>query len=141
MIGRLTTRWRAIGYRKKSVIICSLIYGILWALTATWGVADIDSAFDREFTTGHEGLGTTKVTPIRRIAAIPNIRDLADPANAKTLDGLFRYRSHGIAIAPFLVIDEAAVIYASLGGFGGKRLTFWFFGWTTWVPLQRYWAV
>jgi hypothetical protein len=130
--------------RKRRILIVTVsVYCALWLLTATWGISDIDRAFDQEFAYGLTGMGDApKKVPIRRIEKMANVRILDDPANQFPDDiGLFRYRTRGFAVAPFIIIDEAATVYATLGGFGGMRINFWFFGYTNWWPLKCYWAV
>lgn len=106
------------------------------------GISDVDRAFDREFSTGEVGFADCyKTVPIRRIEQMANIRDPTDPANKFPDDtGYFRFRTRGVAIAPFVIVDEAATVYAPLGGYGGRRISLWFFGITTWWPLQMYWV-
>jgi hypothetical protein len=44
------------GRGQKVFIVIAIVYGILWILTATWGISDIDKAFDREYAYGHGGM-------------------------------------------------------------------------------------
>lgn len=129
--------------KQKALAIFVGVYCLLWILTATWGVSDVDRAFDREFSVGTAGFAENpKTVPIERIEKMANVRDLMDPAN-KLPDntGFFRFRTHGIAIAPFVIIDEVATVFASLGGYGGRRINLWLFGITKWWSLKMYWAV
>lgn len=127
--------------QRKAVVIVVGVYCLLWGITATWGISDVDRAFDRQFATGLTDLGTRSVN-IQRIDQMANVRDLMDPSN-KFPDntGFFRYRTRGIAVAPFLIIDEAATVFGSMGGYGGRRLNLWLFGFTKWWSLKMYWAV
>ncbi len=129
--------------RRWALAIVIGVYCLLWLLTATWGICDVDRAFDREFSTGTLGIDDNPETvAIQRIDKMANVRDLTDPANKFPDDtGLFRFRTRGVAIAPFLIVDEAATVYASLGGYGGRRISLWFFGITEWWSLTNYWAV
>ena len=80
--------------------------------------------------------------PIQRIDKMANVRDLMDPANQLPSDtGLFRFRSRGFAVAPFVIVDQAATRFASMGGFGGTRINLWFFGSTKWWLAKHYWSV
>jgi len=129
--------------QRKVLAIVAGVYCVLWILTATWGISDVDRAFDREFSSGTAGFAENpRSMPIRRIDKMANIRDLTDPANKFPDDtGFFRFRTRGLAIAPFIIIDEAATVFASLGGYGGRRVNLWFFGVTKWWSLEMYWAV
>lgn len=129
--------------KRKALSICFGVYVFLWALTATWGISDVDRAFDREFAVGVTGFGTHRPEiPIPRISQMANIKDLMDSANNLPEEpGLFRFRTNGMAVAPFVIIDEAAAVFAPLGGHGGRRLVLWIFGATRWWPLKTYWEV
>ena len=89
---------------------------------------------------GGGGCGGARPAPIKRIGSMANIRDLRDPAN-ELPDGHFRFRTRDVAVAPFVIVDQAAMTYAILGGLGGRRINLWFFGVTKWWPLERYWAI
>ena len=134
----------AIKWTRKRKVFATLggVYCLLWLLTATWGIFDVDRAFDREFAVGTADLAeNAQRVSIERIDRMANIRDPADPANEFPEDGgLFRFRTHGLAVAPFVVIDEAATAYAPLGGYGGRRVNLWFFGITKWWSLRTYWV-
>ena len=115
----------------------------LWLLTATLGNFQIDKKFDRDFAYGTGSMGSDESVEIERIEHL-YVRDLMDPRN-RTLflknHGLFRYRSWGVAIAPFIVVDEIGTVFAPLGGFGGLRVNLWFFGAMASVPIYAYWNV
>jgi len=129
--------------KQKVIAIVVGTYCLLWILTATWGISDVDRAFDREFAGGTTGFAENpKEVQIQRIHSMANVRNLMDPANKFPDDtGFFRFRTRGVAIAPFLIVDEAATVFASLGGYGGRRLNLWFFGITKWWSMKMYWAV
>jgi hypothetical protein len=129
--------------KRKVVAIIVCVYCLLWVLTATWGISDVDRAFDREFAVGTVGFAEDPTTvPIQRIEQMANMRDLMDPANNMPNDsGLFRFRTRGVAIAPFVIVDEAATVFAFLGGYGGRRVNLWFFGVTKWWSLEKYWVI
>jgi hypothetical protein len=115
----------------RSVRIVLGIYALLWMLTAVIGNARIDLAFDAW---NRDGAG------IKRIHRF-HVLDLHDPRNEPLIpaNGLFRYRSHGLAIGPFVVIDEIATIFAPLGGLGAVRLSLWCFGPPkSWI-IYTYW--
>ena len=122
-------------------------YCVLWLMTATWGISDVDKAIDSQFR-----MGSTQMPPLdgtvvpefqsQRIETMADVTNLRNPNNLLPDDsGLFRYRSTGIAVAPFLIVDEAAVVWAPLRGFGGQRLSFWCFGSTRWALVNAYWHV
>lgn len=128
------------GTRKtRSLIAVAGVYLALWALTWTWGVSDVDNNFDAEFSMGCSQLGQRATEPVVRIDKL-NARELDDPGNEYP-DAPWRYRSTGIAVAPFVILDEAAWVTAPLGGFGGRRVVFWFFGKTVWFPYWCHWMV
>lgn len=128
--------------RKKWVKGLAFGYCILWLLTLL-GLSDVDRAFDSEYAQGHISFstGTNLVDVIR--AKDVNLRDpygLKDPANAKNTPPQFwRCRTTGIPIAPFTIIDEAGAQWAPLAGIGGRRIVFWFFGFTQPIWIQTYW--
>ena len=97
--------------------------------------------FCEEFRYGSPGLGGEEVE-IKRLDTF-HVRDLMDPRNADLIpqNGLFRYRSQGIAVAPFVIVDEVGTIFGGLAGMGAARVNVWFFGWTNWWVLKGYWAV
>ncbi len=70
-----------------------------------------------------------------------NLKELLDHQNEIPKNGLFRCRTRGIAVAPFVIIDEAGSVWASMGGWGGVRMNLWFFGLNTWWPIKTYWNV
>jgi hypothetical protein len=131
--------------KKKRILVAGGVYVVLWALTWTWGLHDVDRAFDAEFAVacdrafgsghGDDQGATARVVRLSRF----NVRDLSDPTN-EPCDDYFRYRSRGSAVAPFVIVDEAAWVDAPLSGFGGRRVVFWFFGATTWFPIWAYWV-
>jgi hypothetical protein len=126
--------------RRKSVRVVAGVYVILWILTATWGNYDVDRHFDQEFQYGYDSSSHTppKMTRLRRFY----VEDLDDPRNTPLMpeDSFFRYRSHGIPVAPFVIVDKIGTVYAALGGIGCRRLNVWFFGYTKWWPIWVYWV-
>ena len=124
--------------RRKPLILICAIYLFLWLVTATWGLIDIDRQFDREFSSGFKISRTSKVAPNIRVSNI----DPRNPFEPKKVnpESFWRYRSRGIPIAPFIVIDDVAYQDAPLKGYGGRRLVFWFFGLSGSIPLAMYWT-
>lgn len=116
------------------------IYLGFWLLTSTVGNYQINNKFDEDFRYGTKGLGSNERVEIMRIENF-DVRDPFNPKNDLLIpkSGLFRHRSWGVAIGPFIVIDEVATVYASLGGFGGLRVNFWFFGTMISLPIYSYW--
>ena len=135
---------KMISNRKTKVIAwVGGLYCLLWILTATWGISDVDRAFDHEFASGSTGFAENlKRVSIQRIDSMADVRNLIDPAKELPDEtGLFRYRSRGVAVADFVIIDQVSTVCASLGSFEGRRLCFWFFGFTKWSLLETYWNV
>lgn len=127
-------------FRLPSVRIAVVTYVILWILTAVIGNSRIDGAFDEQNRYGYNRMGSDERVEITRIKKL-YVRDLLDPRNESLIpaNSLFRYRSSGVAVAPFLVVDEIGTIFAPLGGIGGIRLSLWFFGRPkTWI-VYSYW--
>lgn len=125
--------------RKARVIAGS--YLLLWLLTMTIGTAQVDHRFDREFRVGYPSF-SDKSVPIERIDKF-YVRDLMDSRNAQLIpsNGLFRYRSRGLAVAPFVIVDEVGTVFGGLAGLGALRINLWFFGYTKWWIAKGYWAV
>ena len=71
------------------------------------------------------------------------MQDLLDPRNEPLIpeNGLFRYRSRGIAIAPFIVVDEIGTVFARMGGVGAVRVSVWLPGFSRSWLLHPYWHV
>lgn len=129
--------------RNRRFRVFAGVYLGLWLLTATLGNFQIDRRFDQDFSHGTRSLGSHELVEIERIEQL-YVRDLMDPRNKPLFpsnNGLFRYRSWGVAIMPFLVVDEIGAVFAPLGGFGGLRVNFWFFGAVLSVPVYSYWNV
>ena len=127
--------------KRKITRICLGVYLGLWLLTATIGNHQIDRKFDEDFGFGTARLGSDRV----RIERIRNL-DAHDPTNPRNdslipENGLFRQRSWGVAIAPFVIVDEVATVFAPLGGFGGLRVNVWIFGCVRSFPVYPYWHV
>ena len=124
---------------KRVLIVVAGVYAVLWAVTAIFAPAGIDKDFDREFAVGYKGMWprVTEVA-IQRIPFTP-MRDMNNfPPNLP--GGFFRCRSRGVAIAPFVVVDEAVWINGSLSAFSGHRIVLWFFGFTKAWPIYAYWV-
>ena len=136
---------------KRTLVIFFIIYCMLWATTAIWGRKDVDKLFDQQFAYGYTGWsvrldGRPNDTSLRKLIERVewfNVKDPNDPKNSAFIkdkkDFFFRYRSPGIAIAPFLIVDDTAALWGHLGGFGATRLNFWFFGYTHWWRIKSYW--
>lgn len=125
---------------RKLLIAFAMGYLVLWTITALVGLPHVDHAFDRELATGSVGFGDAdnRETPVQRI----DFFDLADPGSLSShiRETPWRCRSKGVAVAPFVIVDEAAWQDHLLSGFGGRRLVFWVFGYVRWIPLRRYWV-
>jgi hypothetical protein len=132
-----------------------LVYILLWLLTATWGLKDIDKAFDREFAWGDSmgvsgieiGSGISRSAKQIKVIRLEDV-DLRDPygdthpANAKNAPKLlWRCRTVGFPVAPFFILDEAGAQWGGLAGIGGRRLAIWFFGWSHYWWIKTYWLL
>ena len=127
--------------RRVRVLIGAALYCGLWSLTAFVGLPCVDRTFDRQHSEGFSLIGQEKPESVIRIDNIPNPKDLRDIRNNSLPDKPWRYRGRGIAIAPFIIIDEVAWVTAPLGGGAGRRLVVWAFGPQFWFPIQWYWDV
>jgi hypothetical protein len=130
-------------YRRSYLRMGVAIYCVLLALTALFGLPDIDRKFDIENALGTQNLSPSdkglEVVSVTRIPLSPELR------NPETLpvylrDRPWRARSTGYAIAPFVVIDETAFRTDALRGLSGHRFVFWFFGFSKWTMLKTYWV-
>lgn len=122
---------------RRSLFIGVIIaYLLLWLLTATWGTSTVDQKFDRELALGYPGFSTNPAPVVR----IPYKREmqLRDPPDPPA--ELWRARSSGVAIAPFVILDAAAWIDGGVSGFSGFRLNLWFFGISVSLPLKVFWV-
>jgi len=98
--------------------------------------------FDREFRYGSTKMGSHDKIVISRIHKFYQPRgDEWDTRNNLLIpsNGRFRYRSVGIAIAPFVVLDQIGVLSGPLNGIGAVRANLWFFGINKWWVVYRYW--
>jgi hypothetical protein len=113
------------------------IYGLLWLATGTWGLWDVNRAFDNEFAWGEGFLGSGLVD-VRRAATVDIFNPYREGA-PKLPRWWWRWRSTGIPLAPFVITDQAGAQWASMAGIGGRRIVFWFFGWTHSFWIDIYW--
>jgi hypothetical protein len=129
--------------RKRYLRIIAWTYGTLWAVTALFGLPDVDRKFDLEFAVGTQGFAVERKRPdIIPVIRIPFSGQLRDPRAMPSYVPAkpWRSRSSGIAIAPFLVIDEVACQWGSLAGLSAHRIVFWFFRYTEWARIKTYWV-
>ncbi|MCW1925289.1 hypothetical protein OKA05_22200 [Luteolibacter arcticus] len=126
--------------RRKQVLIGASIYLFLWSITALVGLPQVDQAFERELAMGSFEFADTGIAevPVRRIEFfnISNPEDL----EGRVSDQPWKCRSAGLAVAPFVIVDQAAWQQYPLSGFGGRRLVLWTFGYVRWRPLKKYWV-
>jgi len=117
------------------------LYVVLWIVTGGVGLPPIDRAFDREFEFGSPDAFTTKERPARKVPAsrVTYVR-VTNPSEHSLPDIPFRRRSTGFPIAPFLIVDEACFAEAPLAAYSGRRIIFWFFGYSRWLPLNTWWV-
>ena len=123
--------------RRRILRWCAGIYCLLWLVTATWGTSTVDRAFDREIAFGYRGF-SEKPEPVVRVAYTSQMQK--PNGNWSVSHPLWRARSRGIAVAPFVILDAAAWVDASLSAFSGYRVTLWFFGASHWFPLKVFWV-
>lgn len=114
----------------------------MWLLTAILGRRETDKLFDQNYRFGYDSMTSEKKVEIPRLNDF-DVKDLNSKYNLGKIpkNGLFRYKSKGLTVTPFFIIDEYSVIYAPLGGSSGLRLNFWFFGYCHEWRIIRYWDV
>jgi hypothetical protein len=115
------------------------LYLALWIITGLFADASINRHFNEQFAFGYTTWSESGgLHPVVRVPYSHQMRKapIARSDNAP----LWRARSNGFAIAPFLLVDQAAWIDGPLSGFSGVRLVIWFFGYTHWFPLKAYWV-
>ncbi len=130
-------------FLRRRWVLTAGVYGALWLLTATWGNSSVDNRFDREFTPAYDtSLSDDTPTTTVRLRRF-NVHDPHDSENWSGLpdEPRFRYRSRGLAVAPFIIIDRIAAVQASLYGIGATRVNVWFFGYTRWWAVHTWWMV
>jgi hypothetical protein len=124
--------------RRKLILRFAAIYALLWLLTATWGLRDINRDFDKQFAfavANDEGLQEEMV----RIDQVDIKDPYRDPPPA--MHGRYwRWRGKAIVLAPFIVTDQAGYQDAPLSGIGGRRIVFWCFGWSLPIWVRAYWV-
>ena len=127
--------------KRKKLWIGFGCYSALWIITGVLGLPQTDRAFDREFAFGSSDVFSTDERPAGIVPAsrVPYVR-VTDPSEHSPPDIPFRSRSTGFPIAPFLIVDEVCVAQAPLAAFSGRRIIFWFFGYSRWLPLKVWWV-
>lgn len=127
--------------KSKRLKIIIGIYLFLWLLTAIWGTYDIRRKFNHDFEYGYKNWTNERI----KIVSLDSfyVYDLANKYNEGRIprDGLFKYKSSGIAVAPFIVVDNIAVVWADLAGLGAARLNIWVPGYIWSHPIIVYWLV
>ncbi len=117
------------------------VYLVLWLLTATWGSWDVDRKFDQEFAFGLRADASRRDIPVTRIYSNLDLAAMWDhPENFPQGVGWWRYR-RGVAIAPFVIIEEIGYCTGSMDGWAGHRLVFWYFGKSLRVYFAKYWSI
>lgn len=126
--------------RKKAFTWVAGAYLLLWGMTALVGLPQVDEAFDRDLAMGSVGFGgkANVAMPVERIEMFELTFPPSFPNHVPETP--WRCRSRGVAVAPFVIVDEAAWQDHILSGFGGRRLVFWAFGYVRWRPLKIYWV-
>jgi len=120
----------------KVVRWCVGVYLLLWLLTATWGASTADRAFNRDLAFGYGGFSDAP-QPVVRIPYTPEMQKIND--NYPT-PPLWKARSKGVAVAPFVILDAAAWVDGSMSGYSGYRATLWFFGASRSFSLRVFWV-
>lgn len=128
--------------RRKHLLIGLGIYAGLWLITGILGLPQVDRAFDEEFALGSPEAFTSPESPARWVpmSRVPYVRIIKLSSHSSLPDIPFRSRSTGFPVAPFLILDEACIARTPLAAFSGRRLIFWFFGYTRWIPLKIWWV-
>ena len=124
--------------KKLIILLCAGAYTVLWLLTATVGIQDIDHAFEQNTREYGQMMKDSPQKPVIRVDYV----DVKDPESPSKLGmtHFWKYRSHGLCIAPFLVFDTAGYQNSGLSGIGGKRIVIWLFGWVKAFWYRAYWV-
>lgn len=111
--------------RVKVAVIVAICYGILWAITATWGVADVRS----------------HMLDVMERSARPGSRRLAfDPVREdRSADLPWHFVGNVSSSLPFVVGVDWGEMVAPLCGTGGRTYFVWFFGIKLAVYDTYYW--
>ncbi|MDD2709853.1 MAG: hypothetical protein PHV34_17860 [Verrucomicrobiae bacterium] len=135
-------KWKLTSSTKRALWSGVGIYMGLWTITGTLGLLQVDRAFDEEFALGSPVALTSPSPPIQKVpTSRVHYARITDPGGKTSLPGIpFRSRSIGIPVGPFLILDEVCVATTPMAAFSGRRLVFWFFGYTGWMPLKTWWT-
>lgn len=131
--------------RNKKISLFILFYILSWVLTATVGIARVDAKFESKYAKlqmrGKDG--DISIINIPRIEFL-DIESMEFYENNPEIpqDGIFRYRSSGYAVAPFLIVDKSAIVWDSSAGKGSMRLNIWLMDLIIIeYDLERYWMM
>ena len=124
--------------KRKNLLIALCFYVALWIITGAFGLPQVDRAFDEEYAIGSRD-GLESAARVVRASRVPYVR-ITDPSQQPIPEVPFRSRSVGIPIAPFLILDEICVAETPLAAFSGRRLIFWFFGYSRVFTLKVWWV-
>lgn len=125
--------------RQRSFRAAVSIYIALWIVTALFGNSRINKSFDRQFAVGFTTLAENEEP--KPAVRVPYSREMRNPRNLDSVKApVWRARTTGFPVAPFVIVDEAAWIDGPLSGFSGIRVVIWFFGYTHWFPLKVFWV-
>ena len=127
-------------FKNKRFRIFVSVYIFLWLLTAVWGNYDVRKKFNIQYGYAYKEWTNEKIKT-EEVSSF-YVYDLEHEYNKDKIpeNGRFRYKSIGIAIAPFIIVDNIAAVWASLAGIGATRINLWVFGYTWGSPVIVYWC-
>lgn len=139
----LITKLAVLRLKRSTLHSIAICYLGLWMLTSTVGEANVDSHFASQFLGRFTGMPGPP-SPIYRdydfdIQGFRNQLEIGTENEIGESGGFSYSRKRGIAIAPFIIVDEVEWSKAPMDCCGKKRLVFWFFGLTWDLTLELYW--
>src|ERR1043166_7006327 len=117
-------------YLRKGIRPVAAVYLLLWLATATWGTSTVDRTFDQEIAFGSSMGISDNLEAVVRVSYTSEMQ--SPTGNYFVSHSLWRARTRGIAVAPFVILDAAAWVDGPLSAFSGYRITFWCFGASHW---------
>ena len=135
-MGRFMSGQRTFYFWRSVWLGVAALYLALWGLTWFAGIPQVDQDFDRLFAVGSISRSGPSV-PVRRLPFFDASDHMTTPPGIA--GSPWRCRSHGFAVAPFVIIDRAACRIHPMAGFSGVRLVVWFFGESRWTFISKDW--
>lgn len=105
-------------HAKRSAMFAFLGAAVLWLLTATWGISDVESKLDHNARHLNQSLG-----PLTRIEFDP---DELPPKGGKKVP--WYYIGHASSPFPLIVVVDFAYAVAPGAGQRSRLYVFWLFG-------------